>query len=856
MTDAAPFRRFLQKKLKAANLLQHKDRLEEELDEIEAQDECEYFLKLLAKNVRFSENPNNLLVPFLLGITDQWDPDQPPAYQYGEFPDIDIDYIQSVRDYLKNEYAAKEFGSEFVCAIGTYGTLKVKMALLDMARVHGCDHTEIQAVTKKLPNKDVDGKDLSWERALEISPELTAYCEANPVVANAAKMMLNRRRSTGVHAGGLVISSKKIDDFVPLEVRSVTKDSPNGVVASAWTEGLATSELQPVGLIKFDFLVVSALEQISLTVRLLKQRYGFDRFKALEGQRDWTDTSYLEDEASLATANSVNLMGIFQFDSPGIRQLVKMGGVTEFADLPAYSSLHRPGPLNMGMHEVYCRRKKGHEDYSIHPLLRPILEKTYGVLIYQESIIKILNKVGDIPLIHCNEIRKAISKKKEKVFAKYKEQFIKNGMNNLQQSQDELEELFQQIVSFASYGFNSSHAVAYAYISAQQLYLKTHHPNEFFTALLTCESDYDKIKSYMHDAKLNGVTLLPLDLNESKKEFRLDLENNCIWYGFQKIKGIGEQACDQLVSGQPYNSLLDLLTRFGTDSKVVKPLIALGCFGDKIEQVETAYEEFKSWVSKTKAKVARAEKSMRKYEDQLDLLVSQHLDLTNSEKSLLLDFHNPEQGELAKKHDTLFSERYTYKGEERVREKSFHTKFCEIKKRWQTAKEKISSQAKDTFDQDFSVVCTEQHLDLLDRQTQLDYYGFIWRHPLEKMPRYTGLTINKLMECEDDVGRIEVQVTQPFQEALSKNNKKYYRLQIEDADCIEGTIIFWENFYKVYKDQLKPGVGIRVIVKKPENGFPSFLLHNPSSNRYRRTEISEDTDPTVLVFDRTNLIDE
>lgn len=431
-------------------------RMAEELKEVFSQAEAGYLLDLHDEKAKFPINENNLLITFVLGLVDSFDLKIPPVYVQGEYPDIDTDYLPVVRDYLKNEWAPKTFGRDKVCSIGTYGTLGIKMALKDMTRVHGIPRDEIELITKKIPDKDDDGKELEWDKAIQICPDLKDYCERYPDVADAVHTLLERNKSGGVHAGGLIISSVPITDFVPLEVRSVNKDNKYGVICSAWGEGLRTQDLGAVGLVKFDLLVVDGLRQIALTISLIKNRYGKDKICALPGQRSWSDVTYLNDKDALKIASRGDTRCIFQFGSDGIRKLLKKGGVDSFDDIAAYSALYRPGPMGMGMHDKYCARKKGLEKYSLHPLMRPILGYTYGVMTYQEQVMKILNVVGDIPLIHCEKIRKAISKKKIAQFIKYKEMFLKNGVKNLSCSEEYVQNLWDQVEAFSDYGFNKS----------------------------------------------------------------------------------------------------------------------------------------------------------------------------------------------------------------------------------------------------------------------------------------------------------------------------------------------------------------------------------------------------------------
>jgi hypothetical protein len=314
--------------------------LKEEFYDLEGQNECDYFLGLYDNKARYSRNEHNLLIPWLLDLVPTYDIEKPSASTMGEFPDIDVDYLPMVRDYLKHDWASKTFGQENVCEISSYTTFGIKGSLIDMARVHGKDRDEVLNLTTKLGLKDDDGKVLTWDKALELYPELKEYCDRNKDVAEAARKLLHRNRGMGVHAGGLIISNSPIDMLVPL-----VKSKGNDVGVSAFVEGLHGTDLGPLGLIKFDLLVITNLMQIALACKTIKDRFKLDSFCARPGFLDWSDTAYLNDPKALALANEGKLKGIFQFDSPGIRELVKLGGVDSFEDLVAYSALYRPGPM-------------------------------------------------------------------------------------------------------------------------------------------------------------------------------------------------------------------------------------------------------------------------------------------------------------------------------------------------------------------------------------------------------------------------------------------------------------------------------------------------------------------------------
>lgn len=442
---------YLKSKVEEEKIKIFQKRLINELIQIEVQEEAKYFLDLYYTGKKYDKNENNLIVPWLLNICEDFNILEETKYKMGDLPDIDIDYLPQVRDYLKNEWAVNEFGKEYVCNIGNYGTFGLKSTFIDMARVHGLDRGEILNITKQLKLKDDQGSPLSFEKALEEYPELKSYCDAHPEIAKAVKKLMHRNRSMGRHAGGLIISSERIDNFVPL-----AKNSKDETCASAWGEGLHGQDLSPVGLIKMDLLVVDVLNQLALASKMIKERHNLKNISAKGDEWDWSDLDYLNDPKCLEAASNGDLRGVFQFDGDGIRNLAKNARITSFDDLAALNALYRPSCLKMGMDKIFANRKNGGEEYEVHPLLLPILEKTYGVILYQEQVMQILNVAGSIPLRDCYQVLKAISKKKGSVFEKYKSIFLENGKINLGYNDDEIKNLYDLLVSFSEYGFNKT----------------------------------------------------------------------------------------------------------------------------------------------------------------------------------------------------------------------------------------------------------------------------------------------------------------------------------------------------------------------------------------------------------------
>jgi DNA polymerase III alpha subunit len=842
---------------------QYMGRLKKEIKEVDAQAEHEYFLDLYDRKVKFPCNEHNNLIDFLLGLSDEFDVNKESASVQGEFPDIDIDYLKPVRDYLKREWAAEKFGQENICEIGTYGTAGIKSAMLDMTGVHGLSKTEIQGITVKMEDKDDEGKVLEWDKALEMYPEFRAYCEAHEDVSNAANLMQGRNKSGGVHAGGLIISDQPIGDFVPMEVRSVNKANPHGVICSAWTEGLAAQDLQPVGLIKFDLLVINNLMQIAIACHLIKERHGVNKICALPGSWDWSDIEYLNDPAALNMANKADLKCIFQFDSEGIRKLVKRGGVDCFDDMAAYSALYRPGPLGMGMDARYCKRKQGEEPYNIHPLMQGILGKTYGVMAYQEQVMDILRVVGSIPDMHTEKVRKAISKKNVKGFIKYKEMFIENGKENLRVNEDFVTNLWAQIESFAEYGFNKSHSYAYTYISSRLLWLKAHYPIEFYTAILMCEKDDEKFREYKLDAEKHGVDICPVHINRSRENFHID--DNEIYFGFQNIKGLGEAVAQRIVESQPYDNFTDFLNKFGTDATAIKSLTALGVFDEGYDRVTLRKfsEFFKDSDKKRRERKKRFEQAMDKKLEELKAVLLDHVPESDPDLELMSDYTDDAEKKWEERfYDTITEVEYKSKGEMKTKDVTVLSILQGLSKRRGTSlrnfheKESEDTDNPITLDQfnPASIKLDEEEEKVLKNDMELDgnitypmaegaYYGFQWTHELETSPDFSGRTFDVFFaECEvagNTAGMVEVMV-KSIKHRVSKNDVEFKTIELEDANARVMKMNFWMDDYIRWHDEIAKGNMIKIRVRPPSGGFNTLTFDSVPKHKRRHLPPKEE----------------
>jgi DNA polymerase III alpha subunit len=862
---------------------QYQERLVEEVKELDAQADHEYFVELHLNGMKFDENESNLLIAFLLDLVDDFDINLPALRIQGEFPDIDIDYLPQVREYLKVEWAPKKFGRENVCAIGNYTTYGIKSSLIDMAKVHDKDRNEILRLTTQIGLKDDEGKAFTWDKALEKFPDLAKYCEDNPDVADAAHRLLHRNRGMGMHAGGLIISNQRLDKLVPL-----VKGKDNAYV-SAFVEGLSGTDLGPLGLIKFDLLVVTDLKRIVECSKLAKESASVakesasvadetidkadQRVKdiantingpicALPGSDDdWSDTSYLNDPKSLAMANEGRLKCIFQFDSDGMRDLVRDGGVTRFDDLAAYSALYRPGPLNMEMDKAYVRRKKGYENVDIHPVLKPILLSTYGVMVFQEQVMKILNVVGDIPLIHCEKVRKAMSKKQVAEFARYKEQFIERGQQNLGWNIEDVSNLWDQVEAFAEYGFNKSHAVAYAYISSRLLYLKSHFPIEFYCGTMQCETQSKKIKDYKLEAEKQGVALCRVNTNLSGWNWKI--VDGEIYMGFSDIKGIGEEVSQRIEAGQPYSSFDDFLNRFGHEAKVLKPLIALKCFGEEEREVlHEFWEYYRKEKKKREDRDKRAVRSREKIVEEMAYLMKDDRSDVNPE-GFLVTLTNDLWKDKQKDFELQLA---GCAGEEQVSgldTEQVYKVAKKYKKNFDTIIKKQSGDVPITL-ADFTPTgeideeCKEIYNEMLGVAEKV-YYGFSWQHPMEFSPDYVGeMSFDKFDEDETLVwAMVECQIVKQPKTRISKKGNEYFVFDVEDENFIVKTITMWREDYMRFKQEIEHWEGdfrqgnlLKLRLERPGPGFKSYTFQSPKKQDRGGLPADKALDPRLMVMAR------
>ena len=489
-----------------------------------------------------------------------------------EAPDIDIDLCKE-RRYEVIEYVRRKYGADNVAQIGTFGTMAAKAALKDVGRALNIPLSRVDQVTKLVPTR----LNITLEDALKEEPALARMRDEDPEIARLLDFAIRLEgtvRNVGTHAAGVVIADRPLRDLVPLQ-RVPSKDKDKEVVSTQWEMG----DVEKAGLLKMDFLGLRNLTSLAAAVKLIEARTGrpFDLL-----------TLPLDDEPTYQLLQRGEARGIFQLDGAGIRDLLVKMKPDRFADLIAILALYRPGPLNGGMVDEYVNVKHGRKQAVYHhPVMKDVLEETYGVMVYQEQVMRILNRLGGIELSQAYACIKAISKKKAEVIAQGRKQFIEGAVERGMEK-DRASKIFELIEFFGGYGFNKSHTCAYALVAFQTAYLKTHYPTEFMAALLSSEMDGAEREKYfvehIDDARKMGIDVLPPNVNEGEAAFKPTADGK-IHFGLAAIKGVGLKAIDAIVAardkGGPFRGLDDLFERVPqgiVGQACVEALIKAGAF--------------------------------------------------------------------------------------------------------------------------------------------------------------------------------------------------------------------------------------------------------------------------------------
>jgi DNA polymerase-3 subunit alpha len=465
-----------------------------------------------------------------------------------EAPDIDIDFDQNRRSEIL-DYVKEKYGEANVAQIGVFGTMAARQSIKDVGRVLNVPINAVEAVTKLVP----DEPKAKIKMALEVSEELKKRYETDMEVheiIDYAKKLEGLARQAGVHACAVVIADKPLIEYLPLQkVKDVN-------IVTQW-QG---QDVEKAGLLKMDFLGLRNLTILDQTIQLVKRTTGkdIDPYKFP-----------LDDKATYELLCRGETKGIFQLEGGGIRELLQRMRPDNFRDIIATLALYRPGPLEGGMVDQYVDVKHGRKPAVYdHDVMRDVLSETNGVMVYQEQIMRILNRLGKIPLGNSYSCIKAISKKKEDQVGKYRTQFI-DGATESGLSREKAEEIFELIIKFAGYGFNKSHSTAYALVAYMTAYFKAHYPVEFMAALLTGDISKRNFKSkdstveHIEDCNRMGITVEPPDVNKSYQLY--SVESGKIKFALTAIKACGDWAADKIVqareAGGEFKNIFDFCER-------------------------------------------------------------------------------------------------------------------------------------------------------------------------------------------------------------------------------------------------------------------------------------------------------
>jgi DNA polymerase-3 subunit alpha len=466
-------------------------------------------------------------------------------------PDIDIDFCFEGRGQVI-EYVKRKYGERNVAQIITFGTLKPKNAIRDIGRAMNVPLPDVDRAAKLIPTllKAEKGK-TTLETALETIPDLKDIYDNDATlrrVMDYARSMEGMARHASTHAAGVVISDQDISDLVP-----VYKPADSNDIATQYTMGT----VEELGMLKMDFLGLKNLTVIENCLRHIRKNHG--------AEIDWA-TIPLNDAKTYRELSQGRTFGVFQLESSGMTGLVRSLRPNTFEDLTALLALYRPGPLGSGMVEDFVDRKHGRKEVKYdHPLLEPILKETYGIILYQEQVMKIAQVLGGFTLGGADLMRRAMGKKKAEEMAKVRVQFVEGAREHHQIPEKVSEHIFQQIDYFSGYGFNKSHSAAYAIVSFRTAYLKAHYPVEYLAALMTnaIGGKVEDMVSYFTEARELGIKVLGPDVNESDKNFTP--RKKTVRFGLAGIKGVGEGLVESLVAERekngPYKTFEDFCSR-------------------------------------------------------------------------------------------------------------------------------------------------------------------------------------------------------------------------------------------------------------------------------------------------------
>ena len=572
----------------------YRDRLDYEISIIKEMGFSGYFL-IVADFIRYAKESGvpvgpgrgsaaGSLVAYSLGITDL-----DPIYHgliFERFlnparksmPDIDVDFCIDGREDIYKYVVDKYGGGDYVAQIITFGKLKTRAVIRDVGRALDIPLREVDAIAKMVP----DVLNISLDGALKQEPRLTELVEKDPKVAELiriCRVLEGLPRHASTHAAGVVISDRPLIEYLPLY------KGKKGEVVTQFDMKI----VEKIGLVKFDFLGLRNLTVIAKTLGLIAQ----------QGKTP-PDLAKIEltDSATYRLLSAGDTTGVFQLESSGMKDLLVRLKPECFDDITALVALYRPGPMESGMIDDYVARKHGRKavEYMV-PELEPILRETYGVIVYQEQVMKIAADLANYSMAEADDLRKAMGKKIVEILARHRQRFVEGAVAN-KIPQQKAKKLFDLIEKFGGYGFNKSHSAAYALIAYQTAFLKAHFPVEIMASLLTSEMhSSDGVVKFIAECRHHDIPILPPDINTSDTQFTVD--GSRIRFGLVAVKNVGESAIESIIASrtdQPFESLFDFCERVDlkkVNKRVIESLIKCGAFdgtGAKRSRMAAALE--------------------------------------------------------------------------------------------------------------------------------------------------------------------------------------------------------------------------------------------------------------------------
>ncbi len=504
-------------------------------------------------------------------------------------PDIDTDFCIEKRGEVI-DYVVKKYGEDKVCQIITFNTLAARNAFKSVARVFGMEYAKsnktASLIEDTIEGSMIEGSEL--KNLYDTDPEIKR-------VIDTAKCVEGIKCGIGMHAAGVIISYKPLDQIVPVQ------PSKDGIIITQYHREI----LEKMKLLKMDFLGLRNLTMIHKTVKLVKRCQGID-----------VDINHipLDDKPTYDMLVRGETVGVFQLESSGMTSLVKKLKPDVFEDLGALVALFRPGPLGSGMVDDFVERKHGRQAITYaHPRLEPILKDTYGTMVYQEQIMQIFQVMADYSLGQADQVRRMMGHKDPVAMAAQKDKLVQ-GSAKYGMKKEDAEDLFEKIENFAQYCFNRAHSSAYAFVAYQTAYLKCHYPVEYLSALLSSVAgDQDKTQAYIEEALKYGIKVLPPDINKSYLEYAPDGHN--IRFGLASIKQVGEGVIEEIIKEREengeYKSIYDYIKRLDTkcsNKKTLEGLIKAGAFAS-IEKSRKQLWDNIEYITSTASKESKAKES-------------------------------------------------------------------------------------------------------------------------------------------------------------------------------------------------------------------------------------------------------